>query len=237
VPDPAFGAQVRYAVAEWALAGPHRARLYCHFRRGFSANIVGPQSRIVIEGYPRSANSYAVAAFLFANGRVPLGHHLHSPVNVELGVARKLPVVLLVRRPLDAIASLLLRAPAMSPRVAIGRYIRFHRRLVPLLSEVVVAPYEVVIADFGAVIDEVNRRFGTAFQRYERTPEHEEALRWHIDWSGRVHGDDELAVGRPSSLRAERKPAVIEAVERRREELAAAEQLYEAVLAHAGLVP
>lgn len=238
----AIGAHARYAAAEWLLGGPLRARLYCRLRPGFSANLVGPSTRIVIEGYPRSANSYAVRAFLLANGDdTPLAHHLHSPVNIEEGVARALPVVLLVRAPVDATASLLLRAPAMPPRVAVERYIRFHRRLLPLLGSVVVAPYEVVISDFGAVVDEVNRRFGTTFRRYEHTPENENTIRWQTDWSGLVHGDgktvDEFAVGRPSALRAARKPAALEAVTSQRAAMADAEELYEAVLSRATLRP
>lgn len=238
----ALGAHTRYAVAEWLLGGPLRARLYCRLRPGFAANLVGPTTRIVIEGYPRSANSYAVRAFQLANGDgTPLAHHLHSPVNIEQGVARGLPVVLLLRSPIDATASLLLRAPAMPARVAVERYVRFHRRLLPLLGSVVVAPYEVVIGDFGAVVDDVNRRFGTTFCRYEHTPENEDTIRWQTDWSGLVHGDgkqvDEFAVGRPSALRAARKPAALEAVTSQRVAMAEAQQLYEAVMSRASLRP
>lgn len=234
----ALGAHIRYASAEWMLAGRRRATFTSRLRPGFRDNLVGPATCIVIEGYPRSANSYAVDAFRVANGKdVPMGHHLHSPVNIELGVARGLPVVVLVRQPLDAAASLLLRAPAMPPRMAVLRYVRFHQRVLPLLGDVVIAPFELVVRDFGKVIDEVNDRFGTSFRRYEHTPKHEATVLWETDWSGRVHGDDELAIGRPSALRAKRKPMAVEAVMRHRAELDEAERLYETVMAEATLQP
>lgn len=40
--------------------------------------VVARDTEIVIEGYPRSANTFAVAAFLLAQGRpVKIAHHLH----------------------------------------------------------------------------------------------------------------------------------------------------------------
>ena len=49
--------------------------------------LVKKDTEIVIEGYPRSANTFAVAAFLLAQGRpVKIAHHLQVPAQVIQGV-------------------------------------------------------------------------------------------------------------------------------------------------------
>jgi len=54
--------------------------------------LVKKDTEIVIEGYPRSANTFAVAAFLLAQGRaVKIAHHLHVPAQVIQAVRWGIP--------------------------------------------------------------------------------------------------------------------------------------------------
>ncbi len=229
---------VRYRLAEWLLAGPVRARSYSYFRSSVKANIISESTQIVIEGYPRSANSYALAAFHISNGKdIPVAHHLHSAVNVEIGVRRGMPVLVLLREPLDAASSLLLRVPSMPAKLALERYIRFYKRIVPLTSSVVIAPYDIVVSDFGTVLHEVNHRFGTSFKIYEPSADNEARAREEIEWTQFVHDRytvmNELAVSRPSSERTELKSLAQAALNRYATDLAFARQLYTTLLAHA----
>jgi hypothetical protein len=205
-------------------------------RSSVRPKLVNPDTQIVLEGYPRSANSYAFTAFWISNGQeVPVAHHLHSPVNVELGVRRGLPVVVFVRDPVDAVASLMLRATGMSPSTGLARYIRFHRRLIPLLDEILVAPFETVVTDFGSVMAEVNKRFQSTFQIYEPSPENEARVRHEIEWSQYVEssqrGISEHAVPRPSDERRQLKPAVTARVVARSAQIVQARDLYDQMMA------
>jgi hypothetical protein len=137
--------------------------------------VVGPDTEIVIEGFPRAGNTFAVFAFQSAQPRpVRVAHHLHAPAQVAAAVARGLPVLLLIRPPQDAIVSSVLWWPHVTPADALAAYARFYERLLPVRDACVIGPFEEVTADMGAVIDRVNRRYGRDFARFEHTPENVE---------------------------------------------------------------
>lgn len=134
--------------------------------------IVGRRTDIVIEGYPRSANTFAVTAFLHAQpGPVSVAHHLHSEAHVLEGVRRRLPVLVLVRRPGDAVRSLCVMYPALDPAGELERRIRFHTAVERVRDHVVIGDFAVVTQDFGRVIARVNARFATDFARFHHGAE------------------------------------------------------------------
>lgn len=168
------------------------------------------RTALVIEGFPRCANTYAYTAFWIANGRdLEIAHHTHAASAVVLGARRRLPVVVLVRPPLEAVASWLVFRPELTAREALAAYLRFYRAALRVRDRVVVAPFDVVVGDFSQVIEAVNRRFGTSFAPYEATPENEARIRHEAEWwDYAIHRSiDEGRVSRPSAERAEQKAA------------------------------
>jgi hypothetical protein len=131
---------------------------------------------IVIDGFLRSGNTYSVAAFQVANGQeLHIGRHLHGGAHILRAVRLRLPTVVLIRRPADAVSSYLVRRPTLTPDDALREYLDFYRTAWPARDGFVVAPFDLVVSDFGAVIDRVNKRFGTSFARFEPDPESERA--------------------------------------------------------------
>ncbi len=129
-------------------------------------------SEIVIEGFPRSANTFSVIAFQQCQSRdVRVAHHLHVPAQVIRATQWSIPTVVLVRNPLDAITSLLVRYPYVEPRRVLQEYVRFYRRIFPLRDHFVVAEFGEVVSDYGAVIRRVNQRFATSFTPFVHTAE------------------------------------------------------------------
>src|SRR5438876_11964138 len=62
-----------------------------------------PHVDIVIEGYPRSANSFAVHAFRVAQDRpVRVANYLHATVQVFAAVRVRLATITLIGHPLSA---------------------------------------------------------------------------------------------------------------------------------------
>ena len=89
--------------------------------------LISKKTEIVIEGYPRSANTFSVFAFLQAQGRhISIAHHLHVEAQIVLGVRWGIPVLVLLRNPVDAIRSLKIRHPDIIIRNEIERYIQFY---------------------------------------------------------------------------------------------------------------
>lgn len=119
---------------------------------------------LVVEGFPRSGNSFAVAAIATAQPEpIRIAHHLHAPAHAIEACNRGIACLLVVRDPAEAVVELVVTKPRLTVAQALRGYRRFHAPLLPLSNGMVVATYEQVSSDMGAVVTRVNERFGTAF--------------------------------------------------------------------------
>jgi hypothetical protein len=138
---------------------------------------VGPETDIVIEGYPRSGNHFTVAAFQLAQSRVVrVAHHTHVPANIIAAVRNRIPVLVLVRNPEDAVVDFVSIKPFLTAGLALRGYVRFYERLLPYRDRFVVGSFEDVNTDLGAVIRRVNGRFATDFVEFTPTKESVQAV-------------------------------------------------------------
>jgi hypothetical protein len=141
-------------------------------RRRHPLAVIGPETELVIEAYPRSANTFSTVAFQISQPRpVRLAHHLHAPAQIVAAARRKVPVMVPVRHPRDCAISVAIRSPSVTLRQALVAYRHFHEAILPYRDACQVALFEDVIADFGSVVEGVNARFGTAFTPFEHTPQ------------------------------------------------------------------
>jgi hypothetical protein len=183
-------------------------RLYLALaRRRYGDRVLGPRTDVLIEGYPRSANTFAVAAFEMAQERpVTVAHHLHAAAHVVAAVEAGVPVILLVRRPEDAIASVIARKPSVAAELAARTYLRFYDGVADVLDGCVVAEFSEVVGDFGSVIERTNARFGTSFTPFEHSEENVRRCFAEIEAGNRARSGAarvaEAAVARPSEERA-----------------------------------
>src|SRR5829696_5842518 len=101
---------------EWErrYVGRHPVLYYNFYRLGSSHRnlLVDRSPQIIIEGFPRSGNTFAVVAFQQAQREsVRVAHHLHMPAQVVLAAQWGIPTLLLARKPTDAVLSLVIREP------------------------------------------------------------------------------------------------------------------------------
>jgi hypothetical protein len=208
-----------------------------------AATLARRDTAIVIEGFLRSGNTFSVAAFHIANGPAPhVGRHLHGAPHVLRAVRLGLPTIVLIRRPREAVLSYLVRRPTLTPYDALVEYLDFYRTTWPVRQGFVVGPFDRVTSDFGAVLEQVNERFGTSFRRYDPTPENERRAFRLVEEMNRLETGGEVVeslVGRPSAERSRRKDELRALLTRPRtaEKLSAAEALYERYLDLAGQQP
>lgn len=190
-------------------------------------------TQLVIEGYPRSANTYAVVAFAAVQPERPrIAHHLHVAAQVLAAVDRDIPTMVLIRRPLDAVSSLLIRESGFEPGRAIGAYRNFYEPLLPKVGRFVLAPFEDVTTDYGSVIDRLNERFQTEYVRYDHAEDLEQQIMDRIDVIDRKRVDgpvDEDRVARPSEQRVATAARLKEQLRERRD-MQELEVLYERVM-------
>jgi hypothetical protein len=160
--------------------GERRAYLRLARRRAGRA-VVGTDSALLIEGFPRCANTFAVFAFQTAQRRpVRVAHHLHAPAHVVEAVDLGVPALVLIRPPQDTVISTVIWwRVGVAP--ALAAYARFYEHVLPYRDACVVGPFDQVTSDFGAVIDRLNRRYATRFAPFAHTREHVERCYRLID--------------------------------------------------------
>ncbi|HYG71565.1 MAG TPA: hypothetical protein VEC15_04670 [Actinomycetota bacterium] len=219
---------LKTAVARSPSLAPRVARARHH------GVVLGPGTEVVIEGHPRSANSFSVVAFEVAQGRrTAIAHHTHAPGHVLAAVRSGVPAIVLIRDPADAVLEFLLIRPRLDPEQAVRAWTSFYTTVRPALGRAVLAPFPVVTTDFGRVIRVVNERNGTTFVPFEHTPENQQRCFEAMDayWTSRAGEgrEKELKVGRPSEererLAAELRPILARGAAGRA--LADASALYE----------
>lgn len=194
--------EIKTVVARHPLALPiQRLR-----RRG---EVLGPDTEIVIESFPRCASSFAVAAFRLAQEphASRIAHHTHAPAQVIAAVRRGVPALVLLREPEEAVLSHVVYTPGLTVAASLRGYVRFHEPLLRYRGGFVVGPFEEVVSDFGAVIERVNARFGTSFRPFEHRPEHLARIDREIeeDYRSRARSSEELERTVPLPTEARRR--------------------------------
>lgn len=159
-------------------------------KSNFKNKLAEKNTDIVIEGYPRSANSFSVKAFKYAQGdkKYKIGEHTHAYAQIKRAVDLGLPTIILVRNPYEAVLS----TGALQIQVfngdfqrfnrewdiawSIEYYIRFYEEASKLHQGIVLGKFEDVTKDFGAIMKKVNDKFGTNFIPFEHTAYHQEQI-------------------------------------------------------------
>ena len=101
--------------------------------RGVEDRVVCPDTELVIDGFQRSANTFASIAFEISQPRPrSTAHHLHAASQIVAAARMHIPCILLVRDPVDAVISHLQRVPRVTPRQALTNWTRFHERVLPI---------------------------------------------------------------------------------------------------------
>ena len=146
---------------------------------GRPINIVGEETEIVIEGFPRCANGFFVRMFEFAQQRrILIAHHQHSVAQIVEGIRRSLPIVLLVRDPKDVVISLQAFSyqafdvrrkedAGLTPDRILDRYIQFHSHAMKFKEDIVVSDFEDTVKNPNRTIERINQRFGKNYKGVE----------------------------------------------------------------------
>lgn len=197
--------------------------------------ICGPDTEIVIEGYPRSSNTFTVDMIqLLMEGHGPhrrIAHHTHSVTNVELGLAFGVPTVVLVRRPEDAIVSYLVYS-GRPVNACVSVYQDFYAPLAGRTGYIVGA-FEEIVGDFNAFLARLNRLIAPPIPlSQDLAADAAIAHQRDRDRAPKVHGEHALRrVGVPDSRRDPLKDEVRHAVREALRTNPEPDRLYAAMMA------
>ncbi len=199
-------------------AGRHPAAFYGLYRlaRKDRARVVSPDTQLVIEGFPRSANSFARVAFNRAQKeRVRVANGLHVPAQVIRAARWRIPTLVLIRNPRDAVLSFAIRDP-ISVDQALRYYLSFYETVEEYRDAYVLGTFEEVTGDFGRVIRRINDRFGTTFSPFRHNERNVEAVLTRVERnSKRRFGENnwENKASRPLAARENKKRELVRELE------------------------
>lgn len=121
------------------------------------------QLQICIEAFQRSGNTFFVALFRRWNPGVAVAHHTHLASTVRKSAYLEIPTVILIRRPEEAIASIITWDPRLSASVALLCYTIFYGLLWKWRSNFLVFCFDDATNRPDFCIQCINKKFGTVF--------------------------------------------------------------------------
>jgi len=182
-------------------------------RPKFRALLVSADTEIVIEGYPRSANTFAVAAFEYSQDRkARIARHTHAPAQIMEGARFSIPIILLVRNPQDAVVSLAIRDETMTVTKALIAYIWYHEAILDYIDNCVVADFSKIVNDYSRILNEVNMKFNKNYALFEHDKTAEDSIFRLVEAMEMAESGGavrESHVARPSEARREIKGSLL----------------------------
>jgi hypothetical protein len=102
---------------------------------------------VVIEGFPRSANTFFSYKLLMStNYKIKIAHHMHTPSQFLFAKKANIKAVVLIREPLSAIVSYVTRKPSTSIELALKLYATFYEKAFKYQKD------NVLVLDFADII-------------------------------------------------------------------------------------
>ena len=204
--------QLRYDVRYLTMNYPPLYLLLTKFGDGYGT-IADSETDIVIEGFPRSANTFAFQAFKLAQAKpLQIAHHKHSITQFLIAYKFKIPTILLIRCPQEAVISFVIREPCISLEKGFKYWIYFHEKLMTYNQSFVTVTFEEVTTDFGKVIKKVNQHFNTQFEVFSHTNNNVNKCFENMESFQRKINNNQLneqGIPRPSLERKERKEELL----------------------------
>lgn len=121
------------------------------------------ETQVCIEGFPRSGNTFLYTAFHRWNRAAAVSHHTHLSSSVVEAVKKRIPTIVLIRHPEDAVASAIAWDGLLSVNFALLSYIIFYTVLWKYRHSFVVVEFGQAIDRTGDCIQALNMQFGSQF--------------------------------------------------------------------------
>jgi hypothetical protein len=157
-----------------------RLKRWRHWSRDW---VVGKTTGVVIDGFPRSANSYFLSAFQLIQERpFNIATHVHAPAQIIRACSLRIPTFVMIRNPADACKSLKALECQCNPkkmsrylRIPLARYLEdycsFYSTILFCRDQFTLVHFDEVIRSVAAPIMRMNQGFGTAYIARDLTDE------------------------------------------------------------------
>lgn len=134
--------------------------------------LVNKDTQLVIEGFPRSANTFAVFALQYAQPfPLKIAYHFHAPAQIFRAINLGIPTLVLIRNPRDSVASFVARWSEVSESQALEFYISFYKSISQYKPSYVIGDFAEITQNFSNIIKKINNRFETSFVLFSDSQE------------------------------------------------------------------
>ncbi|KKD61344.1 hypothetical protein RN22_06395 [Grimontia sp. AD028] len=138
--------------------------------------ICNKKTDIVIDGYPRSGNSYCVHLVEMQNPNLSISHHTHLPNNIKLAILLKKPIIVVIRSPQEAILSNLIYSDNDLGKLC-DDYLEYYELIFRFRYRVNIVIFEDVIQNEKLLYEAVELETGKKINKETTTAEMEERTR------------------------------------------------------------
>jgi hypothetical protein len=148
-----------------------------------SGELCTPDTKLCIEGFGSSANSFTYNVFRYLSNDLRIAHHTHAIANIKIALGYGIPTLILFRPPYDAIPSHVLRFES-SLLADTLKYTEFYRFVASISDRVILASFEEVTTDIEVTIERVSTRTGIVFDSKDDICELKSRVFQHIrEWT------------------------------------------------------
>ena len=162
---------------------------------------------VCIEAYPRSGNTFLVALVQMWNPKLKITHHSHLASNIKYSLKRGIPVAVLIRPPLDAVASAMVWDGKIRAWVGLLGYISFYSSLRLLYSKVTLLDFVMFTSDPVGALREINANTADLLEVTEYNEREEAAVRAYLAKHDERNKRDDNSSSLPNKARAEQTTA------------------------------
>ncbi len=144
------------------------SRLFCNINRlRYPKRAVNERTHITIDGFQRSANTYAYYYFKELNKESKIAHHSHSFRQIIYSVEKNIPTILLIREPSDVIlSSYLYHFEKVDIKLLAESWINYYEKIINYKSNLVVSHFDQTTSNFSRIISGTNSKFKTNFNSF-----------------------------------------------------------------------
>lgn len=172
---------------------------------GYSRKLACNKTRICLEGYPRSGNSflYNLISKRVKEG-IRIAHHVHVPSQVEVSLRVGAYCFVLIREPSAAIASAIVASDMkLTESVACNGYLKFYRRLEHGWKDCFLIDFEDITKETQLLLNKMSNVTKGLIQNVPYESNERDTIFAHLDSHNRKMGQPVTLRASPSSDRDE----------------------------------
>lgn len=199
-------------------------RAYGYWSKGLK--VVDAETRLTIEGFPRSGNTFLFSLVSQMVDERKIAHHLHTVCHLQESVKLNVPTIFISRQPSEAIASYVIREGISISR-ALNHYLQLYRFVSAHRDRLLIIDFRDVIERSPALYSVLNKALHDDYSWSRITSNQIMDKVELLDKRNSGGLIDERKVGRPSISREGKKLETIKLIRKNfAKQLSECEQLY-----------